>query len=251
MHKQILCFYAFEQARSALDTATQSYRSQLAALDNGFSVQNNLFRTMIQPLMQKMDDLVQKRYDRFFEIDAMIENDLNVLQKNIALYEQELSEVNRNFQNLITHCYAHGERIYGQLRRLAESSAVRLTELARKVHMLKIELPEQVDEKIAKERMKTYVETEAEKLAQAIRSQQPRSALIKKAGTIVSSRTLLNTVIGKTSIPVKVFNIDMDMQNSDYRPWENAISANSGGEKFVVYFAVILSLMYYTNLHKR
>jgi hypothetical protein len=37
----------------------------------------------------------------------------------------------------------------------------------------------------------------------------------------------------------------MDMQNSDYRTWEKAISANSGGEKFVVYFAVTLSLMYY------
>lgn len=74
-----------------------------------------------------------------------------------------------------------------------------------KVHMLKIELPERVDEEIARERMKTYVEGEAKRLAQAIRSEQPRSILLKKAGGSVASRVLLNTMLGKTAIPVKVF----------------------------------------------
>lgn len=124
-----------------------------------------------------MDDIGKSNMS-FFEIDEMI------VKKSIALYDQELSEMTQNFENLVTHCFAHGKRIYEQLDRLCEASAVRLPELARKIHMLKIELPEHVDEEIAKERMKTYMENEAQRLAQAIRSEQPRSTLIKKGAAV-------------------------------------------------------------------
>lgn len=235
-----------QECRNELDTALQKYRIQLNALDGNFSSQNEIFQMIARPLIQKMDDLERKEYDRYYEIYEMIGNDLDIIQKQIALYEQELSEVNSNRKNLVTHCFAHGKRIYEQLNRISESSSIRLPELSRKLRMLRIELPEQVDEGIARERMASYVEGQASELASAVKASAQPSSLAKKAAAAVSSRVLLNIYIGTNDIPVKVYKIDMDIQNSDYRLWENAISANSGGEKFVVYFAVILSLMYYT-----
>lgn len=42
------------------------------------------------------------------------------------------------------------------------------------------------------------------------------------------------------------YKIDQNPQNAGYRSWEQTQINNSGAEKFVIYFAVILSLMNYT-----
>lgn len=63
---------------------------------------------------------------------------------------------------------------------------------------------------------------------------------------IVGSRNLLRKYIGKESIRVDAYKIDQNSQNAGYRSWEQTQINNSGAEKFVIYFAVILSLMNYT-----
>ena len=45
---------------------------------------------------------------------------------------------------------------------------------------------------------------------------------------------------------LKAYKIDRNPDNSGYRKWEDTQVNNSGAEKFVVYFAVILALMAYT-----
>lgn len=62
----------------------------------------------------------------------------------------------------------------------------------------------------------------------------------------MSSRELLNVFLGNPRIPVSVFKIDLNMQNSRLKPWEDAVRENSGGEKFVVFFSMLSALMAYT-----
>lgn len=52
--------------------------------------------------------------------------------------------------------------------------------------------------------------------------------------------------IKQDSIQVKVFKIDMNAENSGYKRWEDTLTQSSGAEKFVVFFAVVLTLMNYT-----
>lgn len=56
-----------------------------------------------------------------------------------------------------------------------------------------------------------------------------------------------NKNIGKEAICVDAYRIDQNPQNAGYRSWEQTQINNSDAEKFVVYFAVILSLMNYTH----
>ncbi len=70
--------------------------------------------------------------------------------------------------------------------------------------------------------------------------------ILKRANKIVSSERLLHKYIKKDSIAVKVYKIDMTSENSGYKRWEEALTENSGAEKFVVFFAVVLTLMNYT-----
>ncbi|MEN6326377.1 MAG: hypothetical protein ABFD18_09245 [Syntrophomonas sp.] len=63
------------------------------------------------------------------------------------------------------------------------------------------------------------------------------------------SRELLNVYLGKAQIPVNVFKIDMNRQNSRLKLWEDVVRENSGAEKFVVFFSVLSALM--TNTRTR
>ncbi|WP_143338493.1 hypothetical protein [Desulforamulus profundi] len=68
----------------------------------------------------------------------------------------------------------------------------------------------------------------------------------KTVARLMSSRELLNVFLGNPYIPVSVFKIDLNMQNSRLKLWEDAVRENSGGEKFVVFFSVLSALMTYT-----
>ena len=70
--------------------------------------------------------------------------------------------------------------------------------------------------------------------------------ILKKARNTVSSERLLHKYIRQDSIQVKVYKIDINSENSSYKRWEDALTQNSGAEKFVIFFSVVLTLMNYT-----
>jgi len=69
---------------------------------------------------------------------------------------------------------------------------------------------------------------------------------IDKIKGIVSTRELLNQLIGTGKIPISVYKIDLNEKNSGLKKWEDAISENSDGEKFVVFFTLVSVLISYT-----
>ena len=82
-----------------------------------------------------------------------------------------------------------------------------------------------------------------EKLAEADTAE---SEINRIASRTVGSKRLLRKYIGSENILLKAYKIDRTPENSGYRTWEQTQVNNSGAEKFVVYFAVILALMAYT-----
>jgi hypothetical protein len=68
----------------------------------------------------------------------------------------------------------------------------------------------------------------------------------KRAKRIVSSQRLLLRYIKQESIQVRVCKIDTNIKNYVYKRWEDTLTQNSGSQKLVVFFAVVLTLMNYT-----
>ena len=111
--------------------------------------------------------------------------------------------------------------------------------------MLKIDL--QLDNKdAAMQRMKEYIEDCIVKVREKTRQEKGADEVRKSVARLMSSRELLNVFLGSPYIPVSVFKIDLNMQNSRLKLWEDAVRENSGGEKFVVFFSVLSALMTYT-----
>lgn len=52
-------------------------------------------------------------------------------------------------------------------------------------------------------------------------------------------------VIGTNKILVYVYKIDLNEKNSGLKCWEDAMAQNSGGEKFVVFFTLVSTLISY------
>ena len=67
----------------------------------------------------------------------------------------------------------------------------------------------------------------------------------KRAERIVSSGTLLRKYVQREQISLKAYKVDAVEGNGEYRTWEQTLINNSGAEKFLVYFSIILALMNY------
>ncbi len=112
--------------------------------------------------------------------------------------------------------------------------------------MIKFDIPDQVDERVASAAIAAEVEKGAEEIAARLLADSGKEAEIRKlASRTVGSKRLLRRYIGMDSIVMKAYKIDRTPANSCYRTWEQTQVNNSGAEKFVVYFAVILALMSY------
>ena len=137
------------------------------------------------------------------------------------------------------HCRQRVGRLYENLKILSKKSSVQIGNVKRQ--MIRIDLPE----------IEPTSEQPSERINQFITKQVKKYLSEQETATRthhdnLEIRRLLNCYIGKETIPVTVFKIDKNIQNSRYRSWQDALKANSGGEQFVVLFSLIVSVMNYT-----
>lgn len=130
---------------------------------------------------------------------------------------------------------------------MASSSRVTVYDGKDKKQMIRFDIPAEVDPVVASAAITDEIDKGTKELVARMSDDAITEVDIKKmAEKIVGSRNLLRKYIGKESIRVDAYKIDQNPQNAGYRSWEQTQINNSGAEKFVVYFAVILSLMNYT-----
>ncbi len=190
-------------------------------------------------------DKAQTEFDDFYYLFERMSQHSDKLGELIAIYESQLANLERNKKDMVQQSFLQGRRIFEEISLISESSKVRLQGRSRLVQMLKIDL--QFDNHdSARQRMNEYIEDCISQVRDKARQENQDNEVRKAAARLMSSRELLNIYIGTARIPVSVFKIDMNMQNSRLKNWEDAVRENSGGEKFVVFFSLLSALMAYT-----
>ncbi len=177
--------------------------------------------------------------DKYFTLYERTEGDIRRYQDRIAQLTVLLKDVEDSRKQLVTNCLQRVGRLYENLTILSKKSTIRIGNT--KKQMIRIDLPviEPMSEQPA-ERINQYITEQVKKYL----SEQETST--KAHHEHLAIRRLLNCYIGKEIIPITVFKIDKNIQNSRYRSWQDALKANSGGEQFVVLFSLIVSIMNYT-----
>lgn len=188
------------------------------------------------------------RGDRYFTLSEQIEANQKTVQLQISKIETDLAEFDHSREDLIHQCVTQGQRIYEGLRQMMLSSRVRVYQEKGNQQMLKLDIPDEVDPNIARSAIAAEIILGTEELSAKISADTGISDadLRKEAEKIVGSKKLFRKYIGKDAIVLKAYKIDQNPENAGYRTWEQTQVNNSGAEKFVVYFAIILSLMNYS-----
>ena len=189
----------------------------------------------------------EMRGDRYYTLIEHINGDIQNTDRAIAQIMTDLKEFENNHNDLIHQCVLQGSRIYEGLLQMASSSRVTVYDGKDKKQMIRFDIPVEVDPVVASAAIRDEIDKGTKELVARMSDEAVTEVDVKKmAEKIVGSRNLLRKYIGKEAIRVDAYKIDQNPQNAGYRSWEQTQINNSGAEKFVVYFAVILSLMNYT-----
>lgn len=234
----------FGKTNSENNEAAGRLRNKYAGLKLDYRGKNlnidNIFKGL-DPLWDKAG----MGFDEFYYLYERMSLHVDKLTELIRLYEGQLANLERNKKDMVQQSFLHGLRFYEEIQWISNNSKIRLQGRSTPVQMLKIDL--QLDSReAARQRMKEYIEECILKVREETRQEKREDEVRKTVAKLMASRELLNEFLGNPYIPVSVYKIDLNMQNSRLKRWEDAVRENSGGEKFVVFFSVLSALMTYT-----
>ena len=198
--------------------------------------------------VKDMLDDVGIKGDRLFTVSESIGTMIASIEKINSQIETDLREIENDFEDIVNQCVKQGQRMYTDLRAIACSSKAHIFPGKPQTQMVKMNLPEEkeISEEASRIAIRTELETGANEIRDLLKEKAEEKAILKRAKVIVGSERLLHKYIRQESIQVKVYKIDMNIENSTYKRWEDTLTQSSGAEKFVVFFSVVLTLMNYT-----
>lgn len=129
---------------------------------------------------------------------------------------------------------------------MAENSSIKLEGHDRSVSMLRIDMEPLKEEKESKEKMRLYIEDCIAQISKDIKANLKQEEIQRKMSRLVSTRELLNQLSELSKAKIFAYKIDINIRNRGYTTWEQVMKENSGGERFVAFFIVLVALMSYT-----
>lgn len=203
------------------------------------SVERNAIHSMSEMLGLDSGDV-------YMSLDSQMDAALHASSLRLQKITTDLEDFDNTRNDLILQCKLQGQRIYQGLCDIAKSAKIKLADTRTKQELIRFILPENVDEKISLFTISEELDKSVKELAVQLESGDlSEEKLEKVAAKTVSSSTLLRRYIGQEQIGLRAYKFDSDTSLRDYRTWESTAVDNSGAEKFLVYFAVILSLIHY------
>ena len=223
-----------ENLKNAENQTKDYHRRELEPFRNTHS----LFTGTIEGIISVIDNH-NIAGDKYFTLYERTEDDIKRYRDRIIQLSVLLRDVEDSRKQLVTNCLQRVEVLYDNLKVLSKKSTVQIGNMKRQ--MIRIDMPEiePASEQPA-ERINKYITEQVKKYL------SEKDNLTKSHRIHLEIRRLLNCYIGNESIPITVFKIDKKIQNSRYRSWQDALKANSGGEQFVIFFSLIVSVMNYT-----
>ena len=238
---------AFKIAKNNCSLEKENYQKVYKNIKAKFDNVHNSISDILNSL-ERLDINSDISYEKvYFFIEELMKK-RESLEKLLAFYDQQLSTMEDSKRQVIEQCISYAILIYDGIKIISEKSKIRLTGKSRSMQMLKIGIPPEIDSG-AGSRMKEYIESTLRLLIDYLKKEETKDNVKKykeKIRNLVSTRQLLNQLIGKEQMPVSIYKIELNENNSGMKSWEDAMKENSGGEKFVCFFTVASTLISYT-----
>lgn len=187
--------------------------------------------------------------DIYYTLDERMDEIIHCTEMSIRQINTDLEDFDAFRQDLIRECCRQGELMYQGLTEMVKKARVKIHENKPSVEMIRFDLPKEVNASLAESAIADELETGTKELMEKMRDSSLSANDIevrRMAEQIVSSASLLRKYVQKERISLKAYKVDASPEHGEYRTWEQTQIINSGAEKFLVYFSIILSIINYT-----
>jgi uncharacterized membrane protein len=231
-----------KSALASLGDKEKEFKRNVTGNLSDFAEKNSVFRNTVEEICAYIES--DKNREKYFTLYERLPEDINRYKQTVAKLTIDLGEIDNSKNQLVNACTNMAKGIYENLKMLTRKSAVNIGGNLR--NMLKISLPEVEDTALAKYSIERHIEKCVDEYINLIDRDSAVSVIDDFVKKSMDLRKLLNCYINTENIPLSVYKIDISSHHSRYRGWEETIVGNSGGEKFVVFFALLLSMMNYS-----
>lgn len=215
-------------------------------LKNNYRNKNNHIENILVGLDILIEGALSDKNKYYYLGERILLSNEN-LTKLIKACEERLSNLEKNKHDMIQHSFLHAKQVYGEIQKIPENSSIKLEGKNRPIPMLKINmepLSDAEEENISK--MRSYIENCVLIIKKDMTEDRKLEEIRKKISKYMSTKELLNVLSDLGKLKIMAYKIDINVNNSGYKSWEQVMKENSGGERFVSFFAVLVALMSYT-----
>ena len=196
---------------------------KLRAIYERFREKNVLIKDRIYDLLRDENKIKNKG-----KLESLVE----VVSRKCRVLTIELENIRNEEGAVLDQITRYSKEVYDELTTIDSKSSIKFKDKSKK--MLIIEVPEVLDEQGLKEHIKEKV-NEATLLA---------GEYGQFLDSEITTAILLGKLIGSLN-RIKVFIFKIEKSGLVKKSWKEAISKNSGGEKFVSMFILLASLLSY------
>ena len=219
-------------------------------LRDDYKEKNHSLTTILYNL-EKKHDAAERDPENYYYLFEYIENQLEGLGKRIRIQEMQLENMEKSFHDTVMQSYNLAKEIYDHVNRVADDSSIQLEGKNRKVKMIEIILRELEPEEKGFEAMKLYIRERADEVKDQLKNGKTRKDVKDMISKFMSSEELLNVISDLSDLRIKAYKVDINAKHSQAKDWEKVMRENSGGERFVSFFAVMIALMSYARNSRR
>lgn len=236
--------------RKEYDQIERSSDRRYDSLEREYSEKNpnisNIFKGLTPVRNQAKEN--PDNYYYFYERATSQRGKLNDL---IRLYESKLENLEQNKKNMVMQSYHQALTLFKEIGKVTEDSSIHLAGKSRAIPMLLVEMVPLEEGEKDMEKMKNYIDRCAESIRLEMKGEKKPEEIRKNINKYMSNWELLNVISDLGALKIKAYKIDINTANSGYKTWEQVMKENSGGEKFVSFFSVLVALMSYTRTRSR
>lgn len=242
---------AFTGLMDALDELNAKLKSEELSITQNFRNLKDDYRGKHQQLtsllvsQEKMHSDSERDPEKYYYFYENLEVQLEGLRNLIRIQEMQLENMEKSFNDAVVQSYHRAKDIYDHVNRVADDSRIQLDHKKHKVKMIEILLKELEPEEKGFDAMRSHIQKVAEDVKEQLQSGKTRKEVKDLISKSMSSEELLNVISDLSDLRIKAYKVDINAQNSKAKDWEKVMKENSGGERFVSFFAVMVALMSY------
>ncbi|SHJ68821.1 Chromosome segregation ATPase [Dethiosulfatibacter aminovorans DSM 17477] len=222
---------------SAFDKICKAVKSAYA------NTVSNTVEEAIKGIYSQIDNLT-RNYEKYYYLTERISFYDELLNSTLKLMQSKIDQLKHSKNDLIEHAYMEAKNVYDEIPKVVDNSSIEFDGVKRKI--LDIQYDKIQSDEIAKEKIKDHILICLENITNEIKKNEEEIRIRKNINKVLSTKELLNVISNLENFKVKAYKVDIYEKNRHMMSWEDLIVKNSGGEKFVAYFSLLVALISYS-----